>query len=373
MCSGLVLIFLLACQWRAQVGSEGKGLGGQTGEDVLHTEEKSPYPVNDTIPGKKPMEFIKKVNGQEVILNLTGNYHKKLEFENREYPLEIKEVYPGIVYYDKYDTVKVLSYNRGDSTMIYPRVKDALEFYDQGRLVNRYVLDAHNPYLKKSKGVGIIKNFSNAEYESFLPPNKREEVGKVTEWQLHSLVENQGPLSKIIYFKKELVDGIWIVGAATTIVVLDSLGKELWNHEYPGHTSLPALSLDGTYALFAILPIETVNNSGIKTQTEGFEIWDTQTNTLLHREMNDDPNMWIIGATGSDNYSQLRTGYTYPNDKDISCLRIYFDYNKMVIHKRIFTTLEWNEISMNWYKKYKNLDGLMSHFIFQNYNLNYGN
>jgi|GEM_PF-4297626 len=333
--------------------------------NITATEKKSSPDISNGLA------FIREINDKAFELKLSGNFYKTFKFEDQEYPLEVKEVYPGIVYYDKYDSMRILPYHQEDSIWSVTRVKDKVEFYDADKLVNTIILDSINPYLKRGTHGNIMKHFSDAEGTDVLANRDPGKDYSIDSYHLTQNVQNQGPYTIINFWNHEISDG-WIVNTPTTILILDSLGQEVFNQEYERHMSVPAIDLRAKYLMIAFSGVETVNTSGAKVQSDGFEIWQIQPKKILHLEVNKEENMSVSTPVFVDN-TYLKINFSYPNSKDTSQLIFAFKHSTKELGYRVFLTKEWEEISLNWFKKYKTHTKLFSKYPLELKNINHGN
>ena len=335
-----IIVSAVSCQQNAPASAEVKSVFKQGIESIPSSEEEEQnvYYTNDTIPGGTSKIIERIINGKTVRLNLNGTFQTNVGFEGYEYPLEIKEVYPGVVYFDKYFEGEQYNEREQQMYVIKKRVKGRIEFFDTNYvLLKIFDIDKNNPYLNAPTGITVKEHYSDAEGTYYIPFPERKNQGAPTQYHLRYIVENQGPFSKVIYWKDEVTANGGIIGNASTMIVLDAQGEEVFRHEHPAFCSMPVVSPDGHYALYALLPVETTNNAGIKTQTDGFDIWDTQTKKLLHREMNSDPDMWIgtPHVRGDKNY--LFIAYSYPNSDKLISKSYAFEFEEKILWWRIIT------------------------------------
>ncbi len=344
-------IFLLSCVGCGGVKKSDKTIKEKEPKDIKNAvvgekQENESLPndkqsVSNNLSQKIP-SFKKIVNGEEVIVSLTGNYHKTLKFPNKEYPLEVKEVYPGIVTYDKYDSIKIIPYHQEDSIRIFNRVVDEIEFYENGKFLSSYDVDQNNPYLKGREGIKIMNHYSDAEGTEVLINREKGEKYLIDTYHLRQNVSNHGPYTSINYWKNEISQG-WIVNSITTIVVSDSTGNVIFSEEYDRMMSPPAISPNGKYLMVGFSGVETANNAGVKFQSDGFEIWQTVPEKILHKEENNDPDMWIAGVNYSLDAGFLSASFTHPNSKERMTTSYIFSP----------TTLEFKQYTKDklWYSK----------------------
>jgi len=320
----------------------------------------------DTIPLKKK-RITRTVEGKKMDFFLDGHYfwyspeyYEKVKF--------IEEVKPGIVFYKK--TIK--SDYDGSKDKIPEKngmvVPDKIEFFDKDyTLINSFDIDKNNPFLKNvPPDIRVRMQYFDAEDTEFLPKSQRTGKEIVKEYHLWTIMEFQDGYSKVLYEKYSVSDYGQILSATNNMVVLDTLGNQIFNHTCSEETSFPVISRDGKYAIFSILTIETTSNAGIKNhQEEGFEIWNIQRNKQIYSERNDDPNMRIGEPFITPNSGLLIINYYYPNSKEISKKEYAFDPKSKILYSRVFSTDEWKDISMNWKTKYKSFPNLIKIFDYK--------
>jgi len=276
----------------------------------------------------------------------------------------VNEVSPGIIHIKKvYKEAKFDDEGRLlEEQLIVP---DRFEFFDSNhRLTNEFDIEKNNPFLRNvPSDITIRKQYANAEETVFYPKSHQTGREKILEKHLWTDIEFQNGFSKVVYSESSIGEYGRILSTATSMVVLDSIGNIIFNHKYPGLASFPVVSRNGKYAIFTILPIETTSNAGIKTQTEGFEIWNTKKNKQVYSERNDNPDMWISGPSFVPiNYFTIN--YTFPNSKEIGTKEIIFDAENSILYSRIFSKKEWAEIVQDWESKYKTHKGLIEKINF---------
>ena len=207
--------------------------------------------------------------------------------------------------------------------------------------------------------------YFDAEDTEFLPKSQRTGKEIVKEYHLWTIMEFQDGYSKVLYEKYSVSDHGQILSVTNNMVVLDTLGNQIFNHTCSEETSFPVISRDGKYAIFSILTIETTSNAGIKNhQEEGFEIWNIQRNKQIYSERNDDPNMRISEPI-SNKSGLLKINYTYPNSKEISQKSYLFNPKSNILYSRVFSTDEMKDIAFKWKTKYKSYTNLIKIFDYK--------
>ncbi len=371
-------IFLLSCVGCGGIKQSDNSINEKESKDIKNAvvgekQENESLPndkqsVSNNLSQKIP-SFKKIVNGEEVIVSLTGNYHKTLKFPNKEYPLEVKEVYPGIVTYDKYDSIKIIPYHQEDSIRIFNRVVDEIEFYENGKFLSSYDVDQNNPYLKGRDGIKIMNHYSDAEGTEVLIDRTEYKKYTIDTYHLNQNVTSHGSCTSINYWKHEISNGL-IVSTPNTLIILDSLGNMIFNQDYEKSMDVPVIDSEGKYLMCAFAGVETVDQSGFKFQEDGFEIWQITPKEIMHVEVNENSDMWVDGSTIDE--SLLICTYSFPNSKIKSTALYMFDVSSTAFIYKEFDTKAWTEISMNWFKTYKSHKGLISKFQFESKSLNYG-
>lgn len=250
--------------------------------------------------------FFRRINGHDFPLLLNGNFHRSFKFPGHEYPLDVKEVYPGIVFFDKYDTLKIFSSPRKDSIVHIRRVTDRVEFFEKGQLVRSVVLDEINPYLDEKTDVQIINHYSDAEGVSvFLGGKEKIDVHHLRQY----VTENEG-FTLANFWKNEIASAS-ITNTSTTVMVFDSTGSPVFIQEFEGLISSPAIDPNGKYLMVSFSGEETVHNAGIKTQNDGFELWNIAEKKLLHRVVNPLEEYFVGTPTWSS--ENLSLGISFDN------------------------------------------------------------
>lgn len=315
--------------------------------------------------------FKRKINGKDFVLKLDGAFQKKFEFPNIESPLEVKEVYPGIVYFDQYDSIKILPYHQNDSTWVVNKEIGYLEFYEDKKLYKRVDINQLNPYLHESENIKILNNYSDAERTDVLHQNDGSKEYVIDTYHLNQSIKNHGPFTTINFWKREISDGL-IIKTQTNIKVLDSLGVTIFNEEFNNTMSLPVIDSRGEYLMASFSPVETANSSGIKLQPDGFEIWEINPKKILFHEINEDGDMWVSTPLRSEE-NTFTIKYTFPNNKDLGQKIFYFNPKDGQLGFRIFKTKEWEKISQEWFTKYKSYEELFKNYPLTNIKLSNGN
>jgi len=301
--------------------------------------------------------LIRSLNGVEVNVSLDGGFRKSIRFDGHEYPLSIWEAYPNVLFIQKYfEEERGEGYSGDQHTLLFERpVMDRVEFFDApGRLISTFNLDENNPYLNSSSDVQIRPYYSDAEHTSFSPSSELEKGEKISTHFVNTVVDQQGSFTRIAYRLDRVTNKGKIREVYTTLVVLNDKGEVLFNREIDKQASLPAISNDGLYLMFAHMPIETTINAMVKTRAEGFQIWDIAAQSPIYKEENDDPNMYIAMPYIGTEFGYLVIDYTYPNSTEIADKVYLFDPVNLNLYSRVRTIAERKEIGDNWISKYKN-------------------
>ena len=306
------------------------------------------------------------VNGNIIELKLDGRYTWRDPNETNHALNFVEEVYPGVVHFRKYFEQRLLDEYSEETIQVKFPVNDKIEFFDENNnLIKTFLVDQNNPYLNPQNGITIREHYINEEFAEYSPPADKSELEKVTEYHLKTSIEFNSGFSKINYWVDLVKDQRKILGKKTTLVILDTLGNEIFNHEFDGFASPPAITKNKKYVIFAQFPIESLADADIITKTDGFEIWDTEANTRIYKEENDNPDRWISLPFIDDHGKILVQKYTYPNSKILGEHVVLFDSENKVLYRRDFSVEQWREISLNWYKKYKSFAGLINSFEFE--------
>ncbi len=307
----------------------------------------------DTLP-----VITKVVNNTLIEVRLDGQFSTKVHLEDHEYPLKVWESRPGVLFIQKYHVRT--SYNeREDRYFRYERpVMDRIEFYDtEQRLLSVYEVDAHNPYLNPHDSIQVLPYYFDSEGPGYWPNEERPLNDGLGAYWVHTVVSGNGNESRsnhieLTYTAYEISKAGRMLGVKTTQVILDLKGREIFRMEFPYKTSTPVVANDGSHLLFSILPIETTENAGIKTQQEGFEIWDIHRMARLYKADNDNAGMWVAEPVKDGPSGWLRISYSFPNSKELSRHQYLFDPQTETLYDRVFTTDEMRELTKNWFIKY---------------------
>lgn len=301
----------------------------------------------------------KTVHGVQVEIQLNGQFSTEIHLEDHEYPLKLWESRPGVLFIQKYHVRT--GYNEWKELPFKYElpVVDRVEFYDsQHQILSIYDVDANNPYLKPNDSIKVMPYFFDSEGISFLLEDEHlADDGTGALW-LETIVSGNGNESKsnfieVTYMAYEVSKSNRMLGVKTTQVILDTEGRKIFSKEFPNKTSTPVVANDGGHLLFSILPIEAAENAGMKTQDEGFEIWDINKNMRIYKSENDNPDMWIAEPVKDELSGWLCVDYTFPNSIDLSRHQYLFDPQEEILYDRIIKTSEMNEFTVNWFKKYR--------------------
>lgn len=311
------------------------------------------------------------VHGVQVEIRLNGKFSTEIHLEDHEYPLKIWESRPGVLFIQKYH-VRTGYNERTELHFKYELpVMDRIEFYDsQHKLQSIFDVDAHNPYLKPNDSIKVMPYFFDSEGIRFLPEDEHlADDGLGSHW-VHTIVSGNGSESKskfieVTYTAYEVSKSNKMLGAKSTQVVLDTEGSKLFCKEFPYKTSTPVVANDGSHLLFSILPIEAAENAGMKTQNEGFEIWDIDKALRIYRSENENPDMWIAEPVKDELTGWLCVDYTFPNSIELSRHQYLFDPQEEVLYDRIITTSEMKEFTVNWFKKYRSWKSIVELIAFR--------
>ncbi len=312
----------------------------------------------DTLP-----VITKVVNNTLVEVRLDGQFSTKVHLEGHEYPLKVWESRPGVLFIQKYH-VRTGYNEREDRYFRYERpVMDRIEFYDtEHRLLSVYDVDAHNPYLKPHDSIQVLPYYFDSEGTGYWPDEERPLDDGLGAYWVHTVVSGNGNESRsnhieLTYTAYEISKTGRMLGAKTTQVILDLKGREIFRMEFPYKTSTPVVANDGSHLLFSILPIETTENAGIKTQQEGFEIWDIHRMARLYKADNEDGGMWVAEPVKDEPSGWLCIGFTFPNYQELSRHQYLFDPQTKTLYDRVFTTEEMSSIRIqsskynySWFK-----------------------
>jgi len=256
----------------------------------------------------------KKINHKQFELELYSNFYKEFPVKDRELPLRVSEVYPGIVTYDKYDSIKVVTHSHNSDSNDHPewaytRVIDKIEFYEKNKLFNSYELDSNNPYLFPRYDIMVLNHWSDAESTDILH-NKTKGSNPITSFHLRQNIVHVGPYTCINYWKNE-ISNHRIVSTFTTIRVLDSTGNVIFNKEIPGLVGPPAIDPNGEFLMASIVQEETTNTSGYKYKSDGFVLWSVKLDKLLHTQFSNAENFLIGNPNFSSHLNQLGVSWSH--------------------------------------------------------------
>lgn len=315
----------------------------------------------------------RKIDGEEVLIEFSkdqeyNEYGQRVLWSQKkagmEYPQEVKEISKGVVLYPR-----LTSYITPHGTLAESFRESWLEFFDEDyNLIGNYNIVKNNPFLNDTiPDAKLTEYFYNKGegYTYLTDKNKRKRKIISDQW-VYAQAKTQNSLTIIKYRRLLASQDGYIVGSHYHFKVLDRLGNvisEMDSH-YDQLTGV-TFSPDGRAALLAYTQGETTNSDGIKNASEGFEIWDLSKNELIYIEVNEDPNMRISSPNLQVDDGFIKVRYTFPNSKEISNLLVLYDFQKQSIFKYKFSTIERNEVSLNWFKKYKSYRNLMNYYKFK--------
>lgn len=258
MCSGLVLIFLLACQWRAQVGGEGKGLSNPIEKNIQPAledgEERAVF--YDAVPENGAAEIeadtLKKKYYEPYypIQKDTSLYHKFGDLLLKKDKLTgcyyVKNVggygYQGIAYYERYPGILNKQIHQGNKP-------SELIFYNKNRteVLKRIKYEHLNPYLKKHKN--LKHAYPSFEYYEAPPENEKDRyVNAVPDTFLTFFNAGWTTFNGYtpITYSLVPVKGNKILGWETTTVIIDKEGDIVAEHMEDNYIQVIMISDDGS-------------------------------------------------------------------------------------------------------------------------------
>ena len=318
----------------------------------------------DTIPPSNHKVIRREVDGKTVTLSPNGEYKWQHPEQENKATYFIEEVYPKVVYYNKFLQQKIVNADSPDDTVFYKQVvPDRVEFFDSNyNVLKIFDIDEHNPYLKVSNDVWVRPYYNDSEKYGFLSKKQQTKEYLIKEHHTRTVVENQDGFVKINYYNRFVTEERWVVDVRTTTLVLDKQGREVFRKEYNGLCSTPAVSLNGEFLLISILPDESVYNE------MSFEVWDLQSKAKFYERKNADPDLWLNGIEAKG--STLRVEYTYLNSKKYDSFQLLFDTKNLKLFQKRFTKNEWQKVGNIW----KEIDGdflrLLDYFSFEEIEIN---
>jgi hypothetical protein len=315
----------------------------------------------------KPKSIEREIEGEKVKLKLDGKLDWEKKIEDVEYPLQINEVYPDIVVFDKLDTL-ILPYNDASENKVVISAKERIEFFNKsGKLINIYSFYEDNPYLVSNSNIKVRLHYGNAEGTGIPSEEIKANLDGPDEYHVTYHMDNYKGYSLITYQKTEVTTEGWILNTLSTIVVLDSVGNIIFENEQDGIGSVPVISDDGKYLLLAFYNKETVNSS-MSNINERFQFWDIKRNKLLYSEINDDKKRSLSSPVNTSNGSYMYIGYSYPNSKYKSKKYYIFDCKKEKLYTRLMTANEMKEIRKYWYDRKYSYEQLIEDYQFNQIN-----
>jgi len=98
---------------------------------------------------------------------------------------------------------------------------------------------------------------------------------------------------------------------------------------------------------------------------DGYEIWNFQTRELVY-EVQFDSSDPVIEPPDLENDGRfIQINVAHPNtDNGANTLHL-FELSKGRLYRRHFTTKEWQEVSIAWFKKYHSFSDLFADFEFE--------
>ena len=353
------------------------------------TKSDEIYNDSQTIPSSKKDALdgilYRTIEGEEVKIKLQKPTNKRIEYPytlwtgastEQGNELRVKEIYPHVIEFQSMFSEKRWDDHEKEYYNFEVAIPKEIQFFDKDyKYIRSFAIRENNPFLKDTvPNAKITEYFYNiAEYYTYLPKSEQRGTEKISDqWVYANIDQNENLPIVVTYHALYSTKQHFITGGNYQYVLLDSIGNIInkLNTSYQ-QLSGAAFSPDGKYALIGFTQGETTMNAGIKSEPEGFELWDLDKNQLLHREINDDPNMWISQPSYFNN-SHFRIRYTYPNSKQIGNMTYLFDLNNKTIFYRVFSTEEQTDISINWFKKYKNYAKVKKIYHFDSKKFNYG-
>ena len=263
MCSGLVLMFLLACQWRAQVGGEGKGLSNPIEKNIQPAledgEERAVF--YDAVPENGAAEIeadtLKKKYYEPYypIQKDTSLYHKFGDLLLKKDKLTgcyyVKNVggygYQGIAYYERYPGILNKQIHQGNKP-------SELIFYNKNRteVLKRIKYEHLNPYLKKHKN--LKHAYPSFEYYEAPPENEKDRyVNAVPDTFLTFFNAGWTTFNGYtpITYSLVPVKGNKILGWETTTVIIDWKGNSILEYREDNFTIPLMISDEGKLMIYA--------------------------------------------------------------------------------------------------------------------------
>ncbi len=341
---------------------------------------------NDT--SKAQTTLIERViNGKTESINLFSSKRKNDEgrrllwqkdYENHEYPLKVEEFASGVVlFYEYFEEIRWNEYEQEKYRFERP-IPRQIEFFDKNyQLINQFNIRKNNPFLiHPIANAKVTEYFYNiAEHYSYKAETEQTGNEQISDQWIYAHVENQDNLTIIRYQTNFATSNHNIIGTKYNYIVLDTLGNEIVNFttDYEQLTGI-AFSPDAQYLMIGFTSGETVINAGIKTGSEGFEIWDTKDNLLIHRETNGDSNMWLAAPVHNKNSRSIGVSYTFPNSDSLNehCFLLMYEKHKIFEYR---TTKNWLKSQNEFFRenrRYRTWDEVLTSLHLEEKHLNYG-
>ncbi|MDA8693174.1 hypothetical protein N9L92_03860 [Saprospiraceae bacterium] len=277
--------------------------------------------ISQTIDSIPLVKLQKEIDGEEVIIEFSidqkfDEYGQRVLWsqkrEGMEYPMEVKEIRKGVIIYPRFT-----SYITPNGTVAKGFREKLLEFYDEEyKLISHFDIVENNPYLKDTiAGAKLTEYFYNiAERYRYLI--NKEIKKKISQQWVYARAYIQDSLVIIDYNRLLASTDGYIVGAQYHFIVLDIKGNIIAKLQSE-HDHLIGVSFgpDGKYAILGYTPGETASNAGIKSEKDGFEIWDLKKNKIIYKEENHDPNKWISSVSFLNDY--LSVYFDFPNNEEL--------------------------------------------------------
>ncbi len=337
------------------------------------------------------------IEGKEVAINLKKPANKRIEYPRtvwrgtptkQKTALEVIEIYPHVLEFrsmfkekrwDAYEN-RHYEYERAIPTEI--------QFFDKDyKYLRSFYIRENNPFLKDTiVGAKLTEYFYNiAEFYSYLPKSEQKGTEKISDqWVYAGISLCESLPIEVIYRTEYATKQNDIIGGKYLYILLDSLGNKIneFTTDYQ-QLSGAAFTPDAKYAMIGFTQGETTINAGVKSEPEGFELWDLEKKQLLHRETNDNPNMWITNPTYLPDLKILGIGYTYPlsvnpkykKDKNNpASMSIHFNIDTKELYS-YYVTIGMREESFRYldkHRKYKSWDEIFPTLNIIKKQLNYG-
>jgi hypothetical protein len=371
-------MFLLACQWRAQGGSEEKTLFNHLSgsSKPAHEVNESVSSANDTLPKNDSFILVEDADkeamaGKEELKARTQaiKERKRKKTSKKTSRDTIYATYgnvildrimsPGVYFYQSKD--ESLRINQPwDGLLIHwtnKRGDEKVEYYDKKHnLIKTINLWEITPYTKDNYPLLSDKQVFNSEYESIsrgVQDDTTYDYRKdVTEYrtQIDVFAQSSGlaPPNKniIVQFTLIPMHKDIVIGWNTTLVVFDSTGNEINRlDDVEFDVSYPVCTRDGRYLAFTY-GTTMDNDFSFLRKSEGIRIYDLSSKDVIYEDMGHrglSPAYTAFGSTPNGLFFISKTDAN--RMPSILYTKLIFDCTNRLLFTKSFTSDENKELT----------------------------